>query len=288
MVAFVDRALDAALERRELAVIDDLAGPLPLATINEMMGIPEADRAEVGAWCDCFAAVLDPAMSRDPSQRAAASQIAMQAALYFRQLVAERTANPKSDLISVIAAAEQNDRLSELEVLASIGVLLVAGYETVRGSIGFGVKAMLDHPDQWARLKREPKLLENAVEEILRYETATSVGIRFTKEPMTIGGVDLPARTSVTLLYVSANRDPAVFPEPDRLDFARPNANKHLAFARGDHFCLGAALARLELQVVFQRLAAKVASFHRMGPIRCRPAAHPRGLLPFSVAIEPS
>src|SRR5262249_43468509 len=157
------------------------------ATINEMMGIPEPDRAKVGEWCDMFATVLDPAMSRDPAQRAAASQVAMQAAFYFRTLIAERTASPQNDLISVIAAAEKDDRLSDLEVLASIGVLLVAGYETVGGSVGFGIKAMMESPDQWDRLRREPALVGNAVEEIVRYDTATSVGIRFTREPMRIG-----------------------------------------------------------------------------------------------------
>src|SRR5262249_55213869 len=154
----------------------------------------------------------------DPAHRAAASGIAMQAAMYFRQLISERVAAPQQDLISVIAAAEEKDRLDDLEVLSSIGVLLVAGYETVRASIGFGVKAMIDHPGEWARLKQSPELLGNAVEEILRYETPTSTSVRFTREEMSIGGHTLPPRTGVTLLYVAANRDPAVFEDPDRLD----------------------------------------------------------------------
>ena len=108
-----------------------------------MMGIPGADRARVGAWSDCFSAVLDPMLSRHPEQRAAASRVAMEAALYFRQVVAERTQTPRQDLVSVIAAAEEQDRLSEIEVLAGIGVLLVAGYETVKSSIGFGI------PGRW-------------------------------------------------------------------------------------------------------------------------------------------
>ena len=283
----VDGLLDRALASGELSVLEDLAGVVPLEVINEMMGIPAEDRARVGTWSDCFSAVLDPMLSRDPEQRAAASRVAMEAAFYFRQIIAERIQAPRQDLVSVIAAAEEQDRLSEMEVLASIGVLLVAGYETVKSSIAFGIKAMIDHPEQWRRLKQEPGLLSNAVEEILRYETPTSNGIRFTKEEMSVGGLTLPARTGVTLLYVAANRDPAVFAEPDRFDIGRANAKKHLAFAHGDHFCLGASLARLQLEVVFGRLAARVRDFRPKGEIRCRPTVHPRGLLPFTVAIAP-
>lgn len=288
VTSIVDRALDRALASGELDVINDLGSPLPLSVINEMMGIPEEERARIGDWCDCFAAVLDPVLQRDPEQRAAASMVALQAAGYFRKLIGERTAAPRQDLISVVAAAEEDDRLSDLEVLASIGVLLVAGYETVRASVGFGVKAMMDFPEQWQRLKREPELLGNAVEEILRYETPTSAGVRFTKEEMTLAGVPLPPRTSVTFLYVSVNRDPAVFDDPDRFDIARPNAKKHLAFARGDHFCLGASLARLQLEVVFDRLAARVRTMKPKTEIRCRPTVHPRGVLPYSVTVEPA
>jgi cytochrome P450 len=287
VVGLVDRLLEPAIASGELAVIDDLAAAVPLATINEMMGIPEEDRARVGVWCDSFSVVLDPVLSRDPAHRASASQVAIESVIYFRRLIAERIAAPRQDLISVIAAAEAEDRLSDLEVLASIGVLLVAGYETVRGTIGFGVKAMIDHPGEWRRLTQDPGLLGNAIEEMLRYETATSTGIRFTREEMTIEGQTLPPRTGVTLLYVSANRDPAVFDQPDRLDIGRANAKRHLAFARGDHFCLGASLARLQLEAVFGRLAARVRAFHPKGEIRCRPTAHPRGLLPFSVSVEP-
>jgi cytochrome P450 len=287
VVGLVDGILDRALAAGELAVIDDLAAAVPLATINEMMGIPAEDRARVGEWCDSFAVVLDPVLSRDPAHRAAASAVALGSVFYFRQLIAERIAAPRQDLISVIAAAEANDRLSDVEVLASIGVLLVAGYETVRGSIGFGIEAMMSHPEQWLRLKRDPGLLGNAVEEILRYETATSTGVRFTREEMSIGGLTVPPRTGVTLLYVAANRDPDVFAEPDRFDIARANARSHLAFARGDHFCLGAALARLQLEAVFGRLAERVGALRPRGEIRRRPTVHPRGLLPFSVSVEP-
>ena len=286
VTSLVDRILDRALEARRLAVLEDLGAVVPLEVINEMMGIPAEDRPRVGAWSDSFSAVLDPMLARDPALRAAASGVALEAGMYFRSVVAERSQTPRQDLVSVIAAAEEQDRLSEIEVLASIGVLLVAGYETVKSSIGFGIEAMIENPDQWLRLKREPGLLCNAVEEILRYETPTTNGIRFTKEEMTVGDATLPPRTSVTLLYVAANRDPAVFDQPDRFDVARANAKQHLAFAHGDHFCLGASLARLQLEVVFGRLAARVGRLEPLGEIRCRPTLHPRGLLPFTVALE--
>lgn len=286
VVGLVDRVLDRALEAGEMAVVDDLGAVVPLEVINEMMGIPAEDRKRVGVWADAFSAVLDPVLSRDPAQRAAASQVGMEAAMYFRRVITERTQAPRQDLVSVIAGAEEDDRLNELEVLASVGVLLVAGYETVKSSIAFGVKAMMDNPEQWLRLKREPALLESAVEEILRYETPTSVGNRFTREEMSIDGVTLPPRSGVTLLYVAANRDPEVFAEPDRFDIGRANVNRHLAFARGDHFCLGASLARLQLAVVFERLAARVRALRPKGEIRCRPTVHPRGLAPFTVSVQ--
>jgi cytochrome P450 len=172
----------------------------------------------------------------------------------MRGIVAERRKAPGEDLISgLIEAQEERDALSEAELVSTSLLLLIAGHETTTNLIGNGLLALLRHPDQLERLRAEPALLENAIEELLRYDSPVQATVRIAIEDVEMGGVVIPKGAAVLPLLGAANRDPAEFAEPDRLDLARENV-RHLSFGLGTHFCLGAGLARLEARLAFRGL----------------------------------
>lgn len=210
---------------------------------------------------------------------------------YLRRLVAERTRHPTGDLVSALAAArESDDRLTADEVLSLIVLLLTAGHETTVNLVGTGTLALLRHPDQLARLRDDPGLAPTAVEELLRFvspaETATE---RYAREDMEIAGVPVPRGALVLLVLAAANRDPAQFTDPDRLDLAR-TPNRHLAFGQGLHYCLGAPLARLEAGVALPALLRRVPDLRPAVPeeaLRWRGGLVLRGVESLPVAATP-
>ncbi len=257
-----DELLSAAATAGQLEVVSQLAYPLPVRIISEMLGVPLADHPRFAGWSARLAHSLQPGFGVAPEQAQARAEAADLAgdefAVYFRELIALRRARPQPDLLSAMIAAEDSgDQLTEDELIATCVLLLVAGHETTVGLISNAILALLRHPDQFALLRAQPELAASAVEETLRYDAPVQLTGRVAKGPLQCGDVTAPDRSLVMLLLAAAGRDPAVFPEPDRFDIRRAASN-HLAFAAGPHFCLGAPLARLEATIAIGEVARRV------------------------------
>ncbi len=235
---------------RSVDLIDALAFPLPMKVICEILGVPEDRRTAFRKWSH---AVLSPA---SPAEFVTASAEMTE---YLSVLVAEKRERPGEDILSAIVAADEHgDRLSDSEATGMASLLLVAGHETTMNLIGNGVLALLKDRAQWDRLRREPALLTSAVEEFLRIDSPVNTAtVRFATEPVTIGATTVLPGSTVLLAIGSANRDPEVFERPDEIDLRRPRG-KSLAFGHGIHYCLGAALARMEGEIAFRVLADRV------------------------------
>jgi cytochrome P450 len=245
-------------------VIADLAYPLPVVIICELLGVPAADHVTFQQWSRELAGSIDPQPLRTPEQEERIHTAAEAFVEYFHELIDRRRRDPADDLLSALIAAEEaGDRLSEPELLATALFLLIAGHETTVNLIGNGTLALLRHPDQLDRLRADPSLDRNAVEELLRFDSPVMITQRITLEEYEVGGTTIPARQQIIPLLGAANRDPEAFPEPDRLDLGREGAGRHLAFGGGHHFCLGAALARLEGQIAIGTLVRR---FPRLEP----------------------
>jgi cytochrome P450 len=251
----VDRLLDRALAQGGMDVIEDLAYPLPVTVICEMLGVPVDDHASIRGWSADIARSLDAIGLRIDEGIVERGRVARRAlADYFRALVPERRARPQADLLSgLLAAEEQGDKLTEPEVISMCLLLFIAGHETTVNLIGNGTLALLRHPAELARLQREPGLVPNAVEELLRYDSPVQRTARITTEDVEIAGHPIAKGAMVVTALGAANRDPAQFPDPDRLDVARKDP-RHISFGYGIHFCLGAPLARVEGQLALGTL----------------------------------
>lgn len=260
-----DRLLDAVRDTNAMDVIADLAYPLPVVVICEMLGVPTADRDSFRQWSLDIARSLDAigmqatGMLTDPEVVVRGNGARRALTAYFRNgLIPERRKHPRADLLSaLIAAEEQGDKLSEGELLATCNLLFVAGHETTVNLIGNGLLALLRHPDQLAALRQDPALIQSAVEELLRYDGPVQRTARIPHTDVEIGGKTIARGEMVVALIGAANRDPARFPEPDRLDITRPD-NDHIAFGAGIHFCLGASLARVEAQIALNALLRRM------------------------------
>jgi len=221
-----------------------------------MMGVPIEDRPRFTEWTAkaTFGLAADT-MPREVLDEAQAAGMAL--AAYFQELIEARRANLADDLLSVLIRAEEaGDRLSPMELLSQSIGLLIAGFETTIGLIGNGVRQLIRHPGELARLKAEPALIERAVEECLRFDGPITLTMRILHADAEFGGRLLRRNTKVWAMLAAADRDPAVFPNPDRFDVGR-HPNPHLAFGGGPHFCLGAHLARVEAQVAIGELVRR-------------------------------
>lgn len=276
--------LDQVQPRGQMDLLTDYAFPLPITVICEMLGIPVADRDQFRRWSNVLVSSTS-ALEDAPEVLQAGGEFAR----YLLALVAERRAAPQADLVSgLIAAEEQGDTLSEDELLGMIFLLLVAGHETTVNLIGNGMLALLQHPDQLAKLKAEPSLIKGAIEELLRYngpvETSTE---RFALEDVTLEDVTIAKGDMVLVVLASADRDASQFADPDTLDIERTN-NRHLAFGHGIHFCLGAPLARLEGQIAISTLLRRMPKLQLAVPaaeLVWRPGLLLRGLQQLPVAF---
>jgi cytochrome P450 len=258
--ALVREQLDAVAARGdgEMEVIGDLAYPLPVAIISEMLGVPSEDHERFKAWSRELARSLDPVPIESKEEMQRREQVAMEFREYFKELIAERRAAPRDDLLSgLIAAEEQGVTLSEDELLSTCILLLVAGHETTVNLIGNGMLALLRHPDQMQLLRDDPSLIRTAVEELLRFDPPVQLTGRVALADIEFGDVKLAEGETAVLLLAAANRDPEQFPDPDRLDLRRED-NRHLSFGMGIHFCLGAPLARVEGQVAISEMVRRL------------------------------
>jgi len=210
---------------------------------------------------------------------------------YLRRLLKQRRADPRDDLISALATAEEGgQRLTDDELMAMVFVLIIAGHETTVNLIGSGALALLENPDQMRLLRQRPELIKNAIEELLRYTSPVDQATeRYAREAVTLHGVTIPRGELVLAVIASANRDEQQFADADRLDLTRdPAGNKHLAFGLGTHYCVGAPLARLEGQIAIQTLAARLPNLHlSIAPraLRWRPGITVRGLDSLPVGV---
>jgi cytochrome P450 PksS len=274
--ALVDELLAKARRSGRAELIRDLALPLPLTVISELLGVPAADRPRFHQWSERI-------LSGSPGIGALLLLPAVRSLLgYLRGLFAERRAEPRDDLITALVQAEEaGDRLDEDELLGMVFLLLAAGHETTVNLIGSGVLTLLQRPEEWNRLRRDPSLVRPAVEELVRFTSPVEVATeRYAREDVAIAGVPIRRGEMVLGLIGSANRDGAHFAAPDVLDVAR-DPNRHLGFGLGAHYCVGAPLARLETQIAITSLLEQAPELRlavRPDALRWRKHAFLRGL----------
>ncbi len=250
--AMTSELLDAVADAGECDLIEALAFPLPANVISELVGVPVADRDWLRPLMSDLAATLELTREEEVADRAEAASAKVNA--YLNDLIDRRRAAPADDLLSgLIAASDGEDRLTQAEVVATVSLIYAAGFETTTNLIGNIVHTLIRHPDQLARLRADRSLVPSAVDEVLRFEPPVQLDGRYARAGTVIGGQTIPRGHSVLTLLGAANRDPAVVDDPDRFDVGRSEVPM-LSFGSGIHYCLGAALARLEGQVVLQAL----------------------------------
>jgi cytochrome P450 len=274
--AVVDRLVGRIAAAGGGDLVADLAEPLSVTVVADLLGVPEADRPLLRPWSAQICGMYEV----DPSEEAGrvASRAATEFSDYLRVLSRERRARPADDLVSALTmVVDGGDQLTEDELIGTCVLLLNAGHEATVNATGIGWWQLFRHPDQLARLRREPGLLPRAVDELLRFDTPLQMFERWVLEDAEICGVPVPKGAELGLLFGSANRDPAVFDHPDRLDVAR-EPNPHLTFGAGTHYCIGAPLGRLELELSFATLLRRLPALALAEAPRWKPTYVLRGL----------
>jgi cytochrome P450 len=270
--------VDAALDAGEFDLIDLIAYPLPLTIVCELVGVPAQAHRSVQKWSQDLARGFDPDPLMTPQAHAARSVAAREFMSCFRALIDERRARPAADLLSALAAVEdRGDVLTETELLATCVTTVVAGHETTVNLVGSGLLALMRNPGQWELLRQRPELIPAAVDELLRYEPPVQMTTRSAKAETVLAGRTFKPGEGVVVLINSGNRDERVFANPERLDVTRYHDRvspppRHLAFSLGIHYCLGAPLAKLEMEVLLGVLTRRVAT---MEPLTDTPPYKP-------------
>jgi hypothetical protein len=297
--ALVDRLLDRAAARGSIDLIGDFAAAIPLQLIGDMLGVPDDERSSLRDWSLAILGALEPVLT--PEQFRRGVEAVDDFKLYLRDLVARRARERhlgEGEILSKLIAASElapgageaawdggaRERMSDLELLHNCIFILNAGHETTTNLIGNGVDLLLRNPDALGDLRQSPALIETAVEEFLRLESSNQLGNRRAAKDTTLGGIEMPQGTYIHIGIGAANRDPAQFPDPDRLDIRR-HPNRHLAFATGIHACAGMSLARMEAQVAIGRLVRRFARVERAGPFVRGGRARFRGFLQYPVRV---
>ncbi len=257
--ATVDKLLDSVEGAGQMDIIRDFAFPLPAIVTADVIGMPPEDRYQFKAWSDDIAAFsASNRLTVEVAKAAQRSLLAVRA--YLLDIAAQRREQPRDDLISRLISAElKGEGLTEGELLSTCVTFLVGGHETTTALIGSGLLALFHHPDQLTALRDDPSAMGSAVEEFLRYESPNQRINRLAKEDIEIQGRQIRRGERIMFLLGSANRDPAQFPDADRLDIRR-TPNRHLAFAAGPHFCIGMPLAQLEAEIAFEGLLRRLPS----------------------------
>ncbi len=277
--------LDQVAERGECDFVRDIAAELPLVVIAELVGVPLEDRHMVFEWSNRLIGFDDPEFAESAEDGKLA---AMEMWMYANKLAEERKKEPRDDLVSVLMTGEvDGEKLTEQEFDSFFLLLAVAGNETTRNLISGGMLALIEHPDQREKLIRNPALIPTAVEEMLRWVSPVSQFRRTATRDTEIRGQKIREGDKVVIYYQSANRDEAVFRDPDNFDVER-SPNNHLAFGIGEHFCLGANLARLEIRVMFEELLRRMPDIELAGPVRRLRSNFINGVKEMPVRFTPS
>ena len=262
--------------RGRFDLIAEVAFPLPVIIIAEMLGVPPEDRERFNEWSSIVSLIVDPLL--DDQQVRRVQQAVDEVFSYFEAVAEERRRDPKDDLVSALVTAEvDGERLERDDLMVNLLLVLVTGNETTRNLIGNGALALLRNPDQLRRLQDDPALLNGAIDELLRFDSPVQLDKRIAREPVELRGKRIAPGQRVICLQEAANRDPQAFPEADLLDVGRSSAN-HLAFGRGIHYCLGSPLARLEGRVAFEALAPRLGRLRLAEEPRYRDQVTLRGL----------
>jgi cytochrome P450 len=255
--AVATELLDAVADARDFDLVDALAFPLPATIVFSLMGAPEADHPQLKRWCG-YRAALGWGRPRPEDQVEIATHMAAYRG-YLRALVDRKHAERGDDLASDLLAIHDEDaeQLTRAEIASILFSLSFAGHETTTGLIGNAVRRLLEEPERWDAIAAEPGLIPGAVDETLRFDPSVPVWRRITTRPVVLGGAELPQGAKLFLWLAAANRDPAVFADPERFDPRRRNADQHLAFGRGLHYCLGAHLGKIETRIVLEQLVQR-------------------------------
>jgi cytochrome P450 len=266
-------------------LLGTVAEPFPVEVIAELIGVPPADRRLLQPWSNAIVKMYEYGLSE--KRRRAAETAAAEFVAYLRAVVADRRARPRDDdlVTDLVRASDQGEKLSEDEVVGTCVLLLMAGHEATVNVVGNGVNALLRNPAEWRRVVEDPALVPAAAEEMIRYDAPLQLFERTATRDVEVAGTVIPEGRKVAALLGAANRDPAAFDEPDRFDAGRPR-NPHLGFGAGIHFCLGAPLARIEVQSVLAALVRRLPGLVLAGEPRRRPEFVIRGFtrLPVSAA----
>lgn len=285
---FVDDTFDRAEGAGGMEVVGAIARPLPLLLVCQMLGIPIEDGAQISQWTSASARDLDPVPTLPPDHERTVRAAEGQARAYLRALLARRRDEPSAGLLPSLAEIEdQSDKLTENELVKLLYLLLVAGQETTRNMLSNGVLAFARHPDQLERLRDDPSLDKGAVEEVMRFDPPVHTVARVPMGDIELSGGTVPRLQGLITLPAAASRDPSQFSDPEIFDIGRAD-NRHLGFGFGMHSCIGAALARLQGQVVFSTLARR---FRKVELVRDPPAYKEnitlRGVSSLDVKLKP-
>lgn len=277
----VDEVLDRAAARGGMELIDELAFPIPFQVISDLLAMPTDRAEEMREWSQIITQNLEPTSTLDDLDKS--DEVFGLLIPYLLNVIEDRRRHPGDDLLSALIAVEEDgDVLSLPELISFVVLLYIAGHETTVNLIGNSINALLAHPDQLARWHADPSITTRAIDECLRLDGPVQQTVRVPIAPVTYQGIDGPIvaepGTIVTTVLGAANHDPSVFTDPHRLDLSRDNANRHVAFAAGIHYCLGANLARLEAEIAVGSLVRRFPSMRSTGTITWRDRLTIRGV----------
>jgi cytochrome P450 len=278
----VDRLLDRAEAQGEFDLMAAYAAPLPIAVMTRLLGLPE-DSEKFRRIGSTIARALDGVWSLRQARTLAVADAELRET--FDDLLVRRAEEPGDDLVSALLA-EQGTKITAAELGPLVRLLLVAGFETTVNAIGSGVRWLLDNREQWELLVKEPDRAAAVAEEVLRFDPPVQQIVRVAHTDTEVGGVRLQRNQWVIPLLAAANRDPEVYPEPNRFDITRESPAEHLAFSGGIHYCLGSPLARMELAMALRALAERFPDLRAAGPLVMRPGTTLRGPLRLPVSIN--
>jgi cytochrome P450 len=279
---YVDRLLDELLEREEIDFVGDLAAHVPGHVIGQLLGVPEEDCSQLRIWSENVVQFFD--VGRNDTHKQLAESATTEFYQYLQVLINERTRRPKNDLISTFIQAMQAGEMDETELISTCMLILMAGHGSTIDVLGSGLLTLLQHPGELDQLKQQPALMPTAVQEMFRYESPLPFFHRYAAQDIEFLGRHYPKGSRIGLLYGAANRDPDRFPVADRFDITR-SPNRHIAFGRGAHLCLGNHLSRLDMQVIFQTLLKRTREIELVETPSYRVGLSTRGLQTLKIKL---